>query len=180
MVQAAEPWNRNDATTWACSSNGGTSCRSLLVQATPAVAETTRRSSDAGHIAVQNAPPVNRNDEEAIEYVKSERWHGEEVHRRDRLTVVAQKRRPSFCPVRASWNFPIQRSTVRSEMSKPGIFSSPWIRGAPHVRFSATMRKISSRSSLLVHLLPTRLPRRESQFQYSLNPARCQRTTVSG
>ena len=133
-----------------------------------------------GHIAVQNAPPVMCNDEEAIEYVKSERWHGEEVHRRDRLTVVAQKRRPSFCPVRASWNFPIQRSTVRSEMSKPSIFSSPWIRGAPHVRFSATMRKISSRSSLLVHLLPTRLPRRESQFQYSLNPARCQRTTVSG
>jgi hypothetical protein len=41
--------------------------------------------------------------------------------------------------------------TVRSERSKPSIFSSPWMRGAPHVEFSATMRKISSRNSLLTH-----------------------------
>src|SRR4051794_15871221 len=74
----------------------------------------------------------------------------------------------------------IQRNTVRSERSKPSIFNSPWMRGAPHVEFSATIRKISSRNSLLMHFLPERTRRRESHVQYSLNPARCQRTTVSG
>src|SRR5450631_9693 len=74
----------------------------------------------------------------------------------------------------------IQRNTVRSERSKPSIFSSPWMRGEPHVEFSATMRKISSRNSLLTHFLPVRTRCRESHVQYSLNPARCQRTTVSG
>jgi hypothetical protein len=48
------------------------------------------------------------------------------------------------------------------------------------VRFSATMRKISSRRSLLVGFLPTTACLREIHFQYSSNPARCQRTTVSG
>ena len=42
------------------------------------------------------------------------------------------------------------------------------------------MRKISSRSRKLVGFLPTQARFRESQFQYCLNPVRCQRTTVSG
>ena len=54
------------------------------------------------------------------------------------------------------------------------------MRGAPQVGFSATIRMMSSRSPLLVDLLPTCTPLREIHFQYSLNPARCQRTTVSG
>jgi hypothetical protein len=74
----------------------------------------------------------------------------------------------------------IQRRTVRSEISKPSIFSSPWMRGAPHVGFSATIRKMSSRISLLVAHLPTLTLGREIHFQYSVNPARCQRATVSG
>jgi hypothetical protein len=39
---------------------------------------------------------------------------------------------------------------------------------------------MSSRISLLVDFLPTRTLDREIHFQYSLNPARCQRTSVSG
>ena len=39
---------------------------------------------------------------------------------------------------------------------------------------------MSSRISLLVGLLPPHSLAREIHFQYSLNPARCQRTTVSG
>src|ERR1019366_759637 len=54
------------------------------------------------------------------------------------------------------------------------------MRGAPQVGFSATMRKMRSRNSLLTHFLPTRVRCRESQVQYSLNPARCQRTTLFG
>ena len=54
------------------------------------------------------------------------------------------------------------------------------MRGAPQVGFSATMRKMSSRSSMLTHFLPAQVRCRESHPQYNLNPARCQRTTVSG
>jgi len=39
---------------------------------------------------------------------------------------------------------------------------------------------MSSRYSLLTHFLPDRFRCRESQVQYNLNPALCQRTTVSG
>jgi hypothetical protein len=42
------------------------------------------------------------------------------------------------------------------------------------------MRKMSSRNSLLTHLLPAPVRCREIHFQYNLNPVRCQRTTVSG
>lgn len=76
--------------------------------------------------------------------------------------------------------FLVQRSTVRSETSKPSIFNSPWIRGASQVRFSATMRKMSSCNSLLTHFLPARFRCRESHVQNNLNPARCERPTVSG
>jgi hypothetical protein len=63
----------------------------------------------------------------------------------------------------------IQRRTVLSERSKPSIFNSPWMRGAPQVLFSATMRKMSSRSSLLTHFLPAHVRCREIHFQYSLS-----------
>src|SRR6266446_2103765 len=58
--------------------------------------------------------------------------------------------------------------------------SSPWMRGAPHVGFSTTIRKINSRTSFDVCRLPTGLLTLEISFQYSRNPALCQRTTVSG
>ncbi len=54
------------------------------------------------------------------------------------------------------------------------------MRGAPQVGFSVTMRKMSSSSSTLMHFLPARVRCRESHCQYNLNPALCQRTTVSG
>ena len=76
--------------------------------------------------------------------------------------------------------FLIQRDNVRSEISNRSIFNSPRIRGAPQAGFSATNRKISSRNSLLTHFLPARVRCRESHFQYSLKPTRCQPTTVSG
>ena len=74
----------------------------------------------------------------------------------------------------------IQREIVRSETSKPSMRSSPWMRGAPQVGFPATIRKINSRTSLDVCLLPTRFLTREISLQYARKPARCHRTTVSG
>src|SRR5690348_5645924 len=54
------------------------------------------------------------------------------------------------------------------------------MRGAPQVEFSATIRKISSRTSVDSFFLPICFLTFEVQLQYSRNPARCQRTTVSG
>ena len=54
------------------------------------------------------------------------------------------------------------------------------MRGAPQVGFSATIRKISSRTSLLIGFLPTAFRACEIQLQYSRKPVRCRRTTVSG
>src|ERR1019366_10277748 len=73
-----------------------------------------------------------------------------------------------------------QRETIRSEISKPSLSNSPWMRGAPQVGLSATLRKIRSRTSLLIGFLPTTFRAREIQLQYNRKPVRCQRTTVSG
>ena len=51
---------------------------------------------------------------------------------------------------------------------------------ALQVGFWATIRKINSSTSLGVVLLPTRVLALEISLQYKRNPARCQRTTVSG
>src|SRR5258708_39809550 len=54
------------------------------------------------------------------------------------------------------------------------------MRGAPQVGFSATMRKINFRTSPDSLFLPTCFLTFEIRLQYSRNPARCHRTTVSG
>jgi hypothetical protein len=54
------------------------------------------------------------------------------------------------------------------------------MRGAPHVGFSTTIRKINSRTSFDVCRLPTGLLTLEISFQYNRNSPLCQRTTVSG
>ena len=54
------------------------------------------------------------------------------------------------------------------------------MRGAPQVGFSATMRKINSRTSLDNLFLPTCFLTFEIMLQYMRNPVRYQRTTVSG
>ena len=72
------------------------------------------------------------------------------------------------------------RDTVVSDTLKPSFKSSPWMRGAPQVGFSATMRKISARISWLTRFRPPLCLAWESHLQYSRKPARCQPTTVLG
>src|SRR6516164_1986010 len=74
----------------------------------------------------------------------------------------------------------IQREMVLSETSKPSMRSSPWMRGAPQLGFSAIIWKMRSRTSFGACLLPMGFLVFEIILQYQLNPARCQRTTVSG
>jgi len=76
------------------------------------------------HIAMKNPPPVMRNDEETIENPKRQSRDGEEVHRRNRLSMVIQECDPSL---RSGFlgAFRIQHNTVLSEISSPSIVSSP-------------------------------------------------------
>ncbi|MGD0734483.1 MAG: hypothetical protein ABR976_05020 [Terracidiphilus sp.] len=60
----------------------------------------------SGHIAVEYPPPVMRNDEEAVENAKRERRQGEEIHRGDSVSMIAQPGCPSFRRLRALWRFP--------------------------------------------------------------------------
>jgi hypothetical protein len=74
----------------------------------------------------------------------------------------------------------IHRETLLSERSKPSLSSSPRMRGAPQVGFSATIRKIKARTSLLTRFRPPTWLILETYVQYKRNPARCQFTTVLG
>src|SRR5258708_18476709 len=97
-----------------------------------------------GDIEVQDAPTIVTDDERAIERAEGDRRNSEEVHRSNRFPVITEKGKPALGRLRiASCRF-IQREIVRSETSKPSMRSSPWMRGAPHVGFSTTIRKINS------------------------------------
>jgi hypothetical protein len=56
----------------------------------------------ARDIDVQDLPPVMADDEEAVEKAKGDRWHSEEIHRRDSLPVIPQECEPAFCWLRIS------------------------------------------------------------------------------
>jgi hypothetical protein len=45
---------------------------------------------------MQDLPPVVADDEKAVQNTKRERWDGEEVHCRNGLTMVSEKRQPSL------------------------------------------------------------------------------------
>jgi hypothetical protein len=68
--------------------------------------------------------------------------------------------------------------TVDCATSNPSISSSPWIRGAPHSGFSWLMRRMRSRRPQSIFGRPAL--HRDFQRQNVLNPARCQRSIVSG
>ena len=119
-------------------------------------------------------------DEEAVEYAEGDRWNREEVHCGDGFPVVAQKRKPAlgWFKISGRTTQPAGNGSLRT--SKPSIRSSPWMRGAPQVGFSVTIRKIRSRTSIEILLLPIIRPTLEIARQYKANPALCHRTTVSG
>ena len=130
-------------------------------------------------IEVQDTPTVVTDDEKAIEHAEGDRRNCEEVHRGNRFPVITEKGWRLAGSGSRGARF-IQREIVRSETSKLSMRSSPWMRGAPHVEFSTTIRKINSRTSCDICRRPTGLLTLEISFQYKRNPALCQRTTVSG
>ena len=133
-----------------------------------------------GDVAVQNAAAMVADDKKAVEHGEGNRGNGEEIHRGSGLPVITKKGEPALSRVRVSGARFIQREIVLSETSKPSMRSSPWTGGAPQLGLSATIRKMRSRTSFNVCLLPMGFLTWEIILQYQRNPVRCQRITVSG
>jgi hypothetical protein len=53
-------------------------------------------------IEMQDAPTIVADDEEAVEHTERNRWHGEEVHRRNRFPMVSKEGEPTFGRVKIS------------------------------------------------------------------------------
>jgi len=53
-----------------------------------------------GDVKVQDAPTIVADHEEAVEKAESDRWDGEEVHRRNGFPMVAKKNEPTSCRLR--------------------------------------------------------------------------------
>jgi len=70
-----------------------TECRDLILVPRQNAIRTPDAAWTFSHIEVKNSTPVMHNDEEAIQYAKGQRRHGEEVHRGDGFTMIAQKYR---------------------------------------------------------------------------------------
>src|SRR5215470_443928 len=62
------------------------------------------------------------------------------------------------------------RDTVACDTSNPSFSSSPWIRGAPHKKFSWLIRTISARTSLLILGRPPRQRPHEPDRQIAHKP----------
>src|SRR5260370_25821990 len=99
-----------------------------------------------------DAPTIVTDDKKAVEHAEGDRRNSEKVHRGNRFPVIAEKGKPAPGWLRISTCPFIQREIVRSVTSKPSMRSSPGMRGAPHVGFSTTIRKINSRTSIDVCL----------------------------
>ena len=91
-----------------------------------------------GDAAMEDVPPVVGDHKEAIKDIKGQRWHGEEVHRRNRFSMIAEKRCPSFCRLRTSGRLP-----------HPALHRSLRDVVAEHLQFAMDARR--SPSSVLGH-----------------------------
>src|ERR1700681_647782 len=95
-------------------------------------------------IEVQDTPTVVTDDEKTIERAEGDRRNSEEVHRGNRFAVITEKGKPAPGRLRISRR-PFHPTRDRSLRDiKASMRSSPWMRGAPHVEFSTTIRKINS------------------------------------
>src|SRR5215469_10417084 len=90
-------------------------------------------------VAVQNTSAIMADDKEAVEHGEGDRGNREEIHRGDGFPMVTQKSEPTLGRVWISGGSFHPAGMVLSETSKPSMRSSPWMRGAPQLGFSAIM-----------------------------------------
>lgn len=124
------------------------------------------------HTSMAINPPKRMSNVEpglTIDIVGAESLETECIHGRNRFPMVAKEGQPALAGSGSLGARFIQREMVLSESSKRSMRSSPWIRGAPQVGFSTTMRKINSRTSFGVGFLPTCLRTLEISRQYIQN-----------
>src|SRR5579859_5822226 len=86
------------------------------------------------HVEVKNAPPVMCNDKEAVKNAEGQRRHCEEIHCRNRLTMVAQKGRP-----------PLYLLGISRRSSHPSRYSSLRNIETEHLHLSMNTRRTPRR-----------------------------------
>src|SRR6202051_1416494 len=116
------------------------------------------------------------NNQQAIEQPQRACRHHEQVPRGNPIRGVTKERPPSLRG--GTLLRTIYLATLVWPTSMPSLRSSPWILGAPHNGLAPLILRINLR------ILPVPAGRPQRSFdcrrQYDLNPARCQRITVSG
>src|ERR1035437_1351599 len=138
----------------------------------------TRRM--ASHLTLKNTPPVMRDDEKAVEHSEGQRRDGKEIHRGDGFPMTAEKGRPSLGRLRTPRRspHPAQHGSLRKIEAKH-FQSAVDARCAPCGIFRDHAK--DELTQILADAFSARPnPTLREPLQYSLNPARCQRTTVSG
>src|SRR6202163_2157776 len=127
----------------------------------------------------QQLPPAMPHNQHAIEQPERDCRHHEQIHRGNPISMVTKERPPSL----RGRNPPPHHifgylATLVWPTSMPSLRSSPWILGAPHAGLATLIWRISWRISTVTAGRPQRCF--DFHRQYDLNPARCQRITVSG
>ena len=131
-------------------------------------------------VAMQNTSAIMADDEEAVEHGEGDRGNREEIHRGDGFPMVTQKSEPTL-----GW---VWISGGSFHPAGNGSFGNV---KAEHEKFSVDARSSparvlghhledESRTSFGACLLPMGFLVFEIILQYQRNPARCQRTMVSG
>jgi hypothetical protein len=115
-------------------------------------------------------------NQQAIEQPERDCRHHEQVHRGNPISMVRRN-------VPAREEPPPHHifgylATLVWPTSMPSLRSSPWILGAPHAGLATLIWRISWRISTVTAGRPQRCF--DFLRQFDLNPARCQRITVSG
>src|SRR5215469_251440 len=107
-----------------------------------------------GDIEVPNPATTVFDHEEAVEQSEGDGGHREEV--KGKVNSRWFRRNASHC-FEGSPRRRIRRryrATVRSDIVKPSFWISPWLRGAPHVGFSAAICLMRSRTSSVIRGRP--------------------------
>jgi hypothetical protein len=142
----------------------------------PVVAARSIPQSHERHAEMENPATVVRQDQEYVQHLKANGWHGEEVDRYHGLEVILQEGPPRSATVACSLAI---LANTGPPMSMPSMSSSPWMRGAPQSGLSRLIWRIRFRASWETDGRPG-WPRRTFQLHNTRNPLRCQWITVSG
>jgi hypothetical protein len=118
------------------------------------------------HIEVQDLTPVVADDEKAVQNTKRERWDGEEVHCSNGLAMVSEERQPSLHGIWTSRGSPDPSRDAPFRDIETQLEQFAMNARRSQVGFSATIRKIKARTSLLTRFRPPTCLTLEIHVQY--------------